>query len=251
MRSHLASRFTFHVALLCLYVSSAAAEQWETVVQQANGQTVYFNAWGGDLAINQYLEWAASRVREDYGVELRHVRVADIAEAVTRIQAERAAGKNEGGSVDLLWINGENFAALQRAGLLYGPWAESVPNAALIDWNNPTTRVDGSLPTDGYELPWGTAALTLFYDRERVATAPATPAALLSWIQRHPGRFSYPRPPAFLGSAFLKQLLLGLTDTPARLADPVADDFEKSLSLCGTGSIKRTHPCGAAVACFR
>ncbi|MEM9208566.1 MAG: ABC transporter substrate-binding protein, partial [Pseudomonadota bacterium] len=227
---------------LCLYAGGAAAESWEAVVDAAAGQTVYFNAWGGDLAINQYVEWAADRVREDFGIELRHVRVADIAEAVTRIQAERAAGRDSGGSVDLLWINGENFAALKRAGLLYGPWAESVPNARLIDWeSNPTTRVDGSLQTDGYELPWGTASLTLFYDRARVSTVPNTPTALLAWIERHPGRFSYPRPPAFLGTAFLKQLLLGLADDPARLADPVADDFERVTRPLWTW-LDRAHP---------
>ena len=116
--------------------ANAQTEDWDAVVAQADGQTVYFNAWGGDLAINRYLEWAAARVREEYGVELRHVRVTDIAESVTRIIAERTAGRDSGGSVDLLWINGENFAALKRAGLLYGPWAMDLPNAARINWQN-------------------------------------------------------------------------------------------------------------------
>ncbi len=225
-------------ALLCTARAGAQTEDWNAVVANAAGQTVYFNAWGGDRAINRYIEWAAERVRVDYDIELHHVRVTDIAESVTRITAERTAGRNRDGSVDLLWINGENFAAMKRAGLLYGPWAHRLPNAARINWHgNPTTLVDGALETEGYELPWGTAALTLFFDTARVAMTPGNPGELLEWIEQHPGRFSYPQPPSFLGSAFLKQLLLALIDNPARLSAPAAADFDDrhaaALALAG------------------
>ncbi|MDH3490732.1 MAG: ABC transporter substrate-binding protein [Gammaproteobacteria bacterium] len=219
------------VALLAAVVfasyGKAQTQDWDAVVDEARGQTVYFNAWGGDLAINRYIEWAAARVREEYGVELRHVRVTDVAESVTRIIAERTAGRASGGSVDLLWINGENFAALKRAGLLFGPWAMQMPNATRVNWQgNPSTMTDGSLATDGFELPWGTAALTFFFDAARVEVAPKNPDELLAWIERHPGRFSYPQPPSFLGSAFLKQMLLALSETKQRFDAPVADDFD-------------------------
>jgi putative thiamine transport system substrate-binding protein len=213
-------------AFLLIPVAAADADDWDTVVAEARGQTVYFNAWGGELAINRYIEWAAQQLRTEFGVELRHVKVTDIAEAVSRIKAESAAGRGRNGSVDLLWINGENFASLQRAGLLYGPWAHSIPNATLVDWQgNPTTLFDGSMATGGFEMPWGTAALTLFYDSQQVTQPPNDPAALLRWIEAHPGRFSYPQPPAFLGSAFLKQLLLVLVADADRLQQPVGDDF--------------------------
>lgn len=201
---------------------------WNDILQQASGQVVYFNAWGGELAINRYIEWAGARLQSEYGVELKHVKVTDIAEAVTRIMAERAAGRHSQGSVDLLWINGENFAALKRAGLLYGPWTDLLPNAQWVDWHgNPTTRIDVTLATAGFELPWGTAALTLFHDTTQVSAAPRDPAALLRWIEAHPGRFSYPQPPAFLGSAFLKQMLLLLADDADRLQRPAGDDFDR------------------------
>ena len=217
-------------AAVVLAAGGAAAEQddWPAVVAEARGQTVYFNAWGGDLTINRYLQWAAGRLREDHGVELRHVKVTDIAEAVARVRAERAAGRDDNGSIDLLWINGENFAALQSGGLLHGPWVSEVPNASYVDWEgNPTTLIDGTIATDGFELPWGTAALTLFFDKSQVSLPPTNPATLLRWIGDHPGRFSYPQPPAFLGSAFLKQLLLLLVDDSGRLQQPAGDDFDK------------------------
>jgi len=49
---------------------------------------------------------------------------------------------------------------------------------------------------------------------------------LLQWIERHPGRFTYPQPPAFVGSAFLKQMLLLLAADAARLQRPVGGDFD-------------------------
>lgn len=226
------SRVVATLAILCciaagLPVDAAVVEdRWEHVETHASGHTVYFNAWGGDVAINRYIRWAGERIRDEYGVRLVHVKVTDIAEAVSRIMAERAAGRDRNGSVDLLWINGENFAALKSAGLLWGPWTERLPNAHLVDWlGNPTTRVDVTVPTEGYELPWGTSVFTLFYDRTSVVEPPAEPAALLQWIHANPGRFSYPQPPSFLGTAFLKQMLLVLTTEPERLQSPVGADF--------------------------
>ena len=30
---------------------------WQAVLDEARGQTVYFNAWGGDEVINGYIAW--------------------------------------------------------------------------------------------------------------------------------------------------------------------------------------------------
>ena len=205
----------------------STASDWNAVEAQARGSTVYFNAWGGDDAINRYVEWAGREVQRRYGVTLVHVKVIDIAEAVTRILAEGAAGRTTGGSVDLLWLNGENFASLRRAGLLYGPWADTVPNARWIDTRgNPTTVSDFTVPTEGYEIAWGTARLTLFYDSRVVPNTRQDPTALLDWIRAHPGRFTYPRPPNFLGASFLKQLLVLLVRDPDSLRRPPGPDFE-------------------------
>lgn len=222
--------------------STQVAADWAAILSRARGQTVYFNAWGGDASINRYLDWAAREIERRHGVRLVHVKVVDIAEAVLRIQAERAAGRERRGSVDLLWINGENFAALRGQGLLFGPWAEELPNAALIDLaGNPTTGVDFTLPTAGYEVAWGTSRFTLFYESTAVESPPDTPAGLLAWIEAHPGRFSYPRPPAFLGTSFLKQLLLALLADARPLQAPVGADFD-AVSAPLWRWLDRAHP---------
>ncbi len=89
---------------------------WTAVVEAAQGTKVYFNAWAGDAKINAYLEWVAAEVLDLAEIELIHVKVTDTAEVVARIDAEQGAGRTEGGSVDLIWINGENFAAMKARG---------------------------------------------------------------------------------------------------------------------------------------
>jgi putative thiamine transport system substrate-binding protein len=185
------------------------AADWSRIVTSARGQTVFFNAWAGSERINAYLHWAATELGRQFGIKLEHVKVGDTAEVVRRVRAEKAAGRMADGSADLVWINGENFLALKREGLLFGPWSESLPNHTLVDVvGKPTTRIDFSEPVDGMEAPWGMAQLTFYADGARVPVRPASLAELTRWAGMHPGRFTYPRPPQFHGTTFLKQVLL-------------------------------------------
>ncbi|HEY1382326.1 MAG TPA: ABC transporter substrate-binding protein [Dongiaceae bacterium] len=198
---------------------------WRGILQKARGQVVQFNAWGGDQRINDYIAWAAGEVRAKAGVEVRLVKLADTGEAVSRIIAEKAAGQVTGGSVDLIWINGENFAALKSKELLFGPFAGLLPNFQYVDpEEKPTTVLDFTVPTEGYESPWGMAQLVFFYDSARVHEPPRSMAALKSWAEANPGRFTYPAPPDFLGTTFLKQALYETTADPTRLLKPAGDD---------------------------
>ena len=151
--------FPLTTLALSLSFPLAAHADWAKTEADAKGQTVYFNAWGGSEATNAYIGWVGQQVKSRYGVELRHVKVTDTAEVVKRVQTEVAAGRRTDGSVDLMWINGENFRNLKQGGLLFGPWSESLPNWGAVDLNKPV-RSDFSVPTDGYEAPWGTAQLT-------------------------------------------------------------------------------------------
>ena len=198
---------------------------WPSLVEAARGQTVYFNAWGGSENINAYLEWAGERLEADYGVTVVHVKLDDTANAVAKVLAEKTAGKDEGGSVDLIWINGENFASMKRQDLLLSPdWTTKLPNWAYVDYENkPTILTDFTIPTEGLESPWGGAKLVFFYDsaRTEMAALPDSADDLLKWAEENPGRFSYPQPPDFIGSSFLKQVLIEVIDDKAKLLEPV------------------------------
>lgn len=194
---------------------------WSAIEQAARGQTVYFNAWAGSEQINAFIQWVAAEVLSRHGVKLQHVKISDAADVVRRVRAEKAASRSDG-TVDLVWINGENFAAMKREGLLYGPWAEQLPNFTYVDVaGKPTVRSDFSVPTDGLEAPWGMAQLTFFADRRRLPQAPQSMAELLALAQQQPGRISYPRLPDFHGTTFVKQALLELAPDARALAQPV------------------------------
>ncbi len=214
--------FFLVVLILGGFSGRANADAWNTVLSEARGQTVHFNAWGGDDRINAYIAWVGDQVAERYGVTLKHIKVSDTASVVSRVLAEKTAGRNADGTVDLVWINGENFAAMKRNGLLAAPWAESLPNAKYLDVaGKPTVRVDFTVPTDGQESPWGMAQLVFFHDTASLPAPPTSLKALATWIKANPGRFTYPQPPDFVGTTFLKQALATFATDPAVLSQPV------------------------------
>ena len=208
--------------LLCLglllfpLATFAQDANWQQIKNEARGQTVWFNAWGGDNAVNQYLDWGSGEMKTHYSINLKIVRLADAADAVKRIQTEAASGRKTGGSVDLLWVNGENFRTLKEANLLQTHWAQTLPNWRYVDTLKPVSE-DFSIPTDGAESPWGGAQLTFIANRDVSKQPPQTPQALLEFAKAYPGTVTYPRPPDFTGTAFLEQLLIMLTTQPQAL----------------------------------
>ncbi|MBA5776268.1 ABC transporter substrate-binding protein [Stappia sp. F7233] len=225
MKIAIAAALTLLTASVPALSGEVDPSNWPAVLEKARGETVYFHAWGGEPRINAYIDWAGEVVKDRYGVTLTQVKVDDTANVVSRIIAEKAAGKTEGGSVDLVWINGENFAALKRASLLANEgWAGELPNWKLVDVaGKPSVVNDFTEPTEGLESPWGMAQLVFSYDTARLATPPKTLEALAEYLETHPGRFAYPQPPNFHGSTFLKQVLVSAIDDPAKLSHPVDD----------------------------
>ncbi len=210
------------LGLLGMLPRRAIAGDWQALLNAAKGQTVYWHAWGGDPKINAFIAWIGEQAETRHGVKLEHVKLASTSDAVARVVAEQAAGQATNGAVDLIWINGENFAAMKTAGLLMGPFAEGLPNWALVDvQGKPAVTSDFTLPTGGYESPWAMAQLVFEYDTARLPEPPKTLAALKDWILANPGRFTYPQPPDYLGTTFLKQVLYGVMAYASILQSPL------------------------------
>lgn len=197
---------------------------WDAVTTQAQGQTVYWNAWGGSTTTNDFLTWVGDRVSEEYGVTLEHVKLTDTADAVTRVLSEKQAGEDDDGAIDMIWINGANFNAMKEAGLLFGPFAEQLPNWAVVDAVGKTVQTDFTVPIEGYESPWAMAQVVFIHDTADLAEPLGDMNAILEWSQAHPGRFTYPQPPDFLGTTFLKQALVDLLPDASVLSAPATDE---------------------------
>ena len=197
----------FIAAAVLSLTPQANALTWSQVLEHARGQTVDWFMWGGFPSTNAYVNgYVAPRVKELYGVNLRQVPVKDISEIVSKLLVEQQAGKNEGGEVDLMWINGENFRTCKKNNLLHGPFADRLPNQKLVDWTRPSVHNDFGEPVQGLESPWGSAQVVMIYDSGRIPHPPQTMGDLLDWIRKHPGRFAYPAPPDFTGSVFVRHI---------------------------------------------
>ncbi len=216
----------FIIAAIILFVAFSASAQskklpgfdsWDDVLKQAKGQSINWYLWGGSDSINGFVDdFYGAALKKKYGITLNRVPLADTADAVNQVISEKEANVAKGGGkIDMIWINGENFFTLQQAKLLYGPWAEAIPNQVLVDWNNPAVYLDFGRKVNGFESPWSSAQFHFMYDTNRTKTANLlrSYAELGDWIEKNPGRFSYvaPGPGAFIGTRFVKQLFFELS----------------------------------------
>lgn len=203
--------------------TASADRSWEEVQAEAEGQTVDLWMYGGDDRGNAYVDDVLAPAAADLGVTLRRVPVADTKDAMRRLLAEHAAG-SEDGSVDLVWVNGDNFATGQEAGAWLCGWSDDLPNMAYVAEGDPLVSEDFGVAVDGCEAPWHKAQFTFAYDSARVTDPPTTVAGLLDWAEAHPGRFTYPAPPDFTGSVFVRQALYALSGG----ADAVPSTFDQT-----------------------
>ncbi|MCI0392644.1 MAG: ABC transporter substrate-binding protein [Acidobacteria bacterium] len=198
--------------------------RWEEVVERARGNTVNYAMWGGDEARNRYFQGAvAEALKRKYDVTLRIVPLGDTVELINKLLNEKGAGKARNGSVDMVWINGENFRTARQAELLWGPFADGLPNIRYFD--EEARARDFGTPIEGYEAPWQRAQFVLAYDTARVPDPPRTIGALGDWIRAHPGRFTYLAPPDFTGSAFIRHIFFHIGGGPR----PFQTGFDEAL----------------------
>ena len=200
--------------------SGAAAPSYAEVVAQAKGQTVDWYMYGGDDTINTFVTGYVADQLKAQGVTLNQVKVTDTVTVVDKILAEKQAGKTAG-SVDAVWINGENFATGQQAEAWYCGYDRMLDNAKYVDFGNPAVANDFGLPVEGCESVWQQANSALVYDSSKLQPADvASVTALFDWAERNPGQFTYPAPPDFTGSMAVRTFLYDTVKGAQALAGP-------------------------------
>jgi putative spermidine/putrescine transport system substrate-binding protein len=179
------------------------------IVKMARGSRVRWYMYGGWVNVNNWVDtYVAGQMKKRYDIDVVRVPM-DAAVFVNKLLTEKAAGEKKG-DIDLLWINGENFRNAKQAGLLFGPFSRKLPNVRrFVDPKS--VAFDFGYPVDGYEAPYGHAQFVFEYDSAKIHTPPTTMAALKAWVHAHPGRFTYPQPPDFTGSAFIRQVFYAVT----------------------------------------
>ena len=180
---------------------------WDAIAEAAEGSTVTFYGWGGDENRNNWLNTTvADHVKENYGITLEVVGM-DINDILTKLSGEKQAG-SEKGSIDMIWINGENFYSAKDNGLLYGPFTHKLPNMeAYVDLEDPETLNDFCMPIEGYEAPYAKAQMVLYADTAVTPELPENAAEFMEFCKKYPGKVTYPALPDFTGSAFVRCLI--------------------------------------------
>jgi len=185
-----------------------ADDDFAPITEAAQGQTVRWWMFGGDDRINEYVADVVEPAAAKAGIELERVPVSDTADAVQRVVSQRRAGDSAGGAVDLIWINGENFAAGKEIGLWLEGWVRRLPNSRYVDFTDPSISRDLQVPIDDQESPWSRAAFVFAHDSARTLRPPESFDELLDYARQNPGRVTYPAPPDFTGTSFVKQLVI-------------------------------------------
>ena len=193
--------------------TQAQERSFDDVREEARGQTVALWMFGGDEQGNAYVDDVLVPAAAEQGVTLRRVPVAETSDAITRILSERQAGVTDG-EVDLVWVNGDNFGTAKEAGGWLCGWADDLPSREFTDPEDPLLQDDFGVPVDGCESPWHKAQFTLVYDSAKIPDPPTTLEGVLAYAEANPGRFTYPAPPDFTGSVFLREVLLSVNGGP-------------------------------------
>ena len=186
---------------------------WEEVLAEANGQTVNWFHWGGSGTWNNFMDVVIhEQALACCNVSINPVHVNDTVEAINKVLGEAEAGRTEDGSVDLIWINAENFITLRQPDLLFGSYTDALPNVQYVDTESSYYNFDTGWPINGYESLWGTSQMVIEYDSAKV-NPPTNIDDFMEYIcsDEARGKFTYPAPPDFTGTGFITGLLYHYT----------------------------------------
>ncbi|MDN3497233.1 ABC transporter substrate-binding protein [Planococcus sp. APC 4015] len=211
---------------------SAVPDSWDDVVAEAQGQTVQLWMYGGDTQGNAYIDDVLAPAVAEQGVTLERVPVTDTRDALNRVFSEIQAGRDDG-TVDLIWINGDNFRTGKEADAWLCGWTSLLPSMSATDPADPLLLSDFGTSVDGCEAPWHKAQFTLAYNADVITDPPTSLEEVLAWAEANPGRFTYPAPPDFTGSVFVREVLAsvsgGSDEVPVEYSDEAFDELSPAL----------------------
>ena len=183
---------------------------FEELKEEAKGSTVTFYGWGGDDKLNDWLDNSfAPIMKEKYDITMERVPM-DIDQILSQLSGE-LGDKNaseDNGDIDMIWINGENFQSAKEKDMLYGPFTDKLPNFNdYVDADSEDVKLDFAYPTEGYEAPYGKAQVVMVADTAVTPDLPTSAEELKAFVQKYPGKVTYPALPDFTGSAFVRNII--------------------------------------------
>lgn len=186
--------------------SNTQQKNWDDILEEAKGTEVSFYGWGGDQKTNEWIDgFLSDRLKEKYDITLNRVPM-NIEDILNKMITEKQLDSE--GTIDIVWINGENFFTAKKNELLYGPFTDKLPNFnKYIDKESEEVKKDFGFKVEGLEAPFGKAQFVMVCDKSKVNSYPKDHKELLEFVKKNKGKFTYPAPPDFTGSAFIRNIM--------------------------------------------
>lgn len=216
---------------------------WNEVLERAGQEgEVNLHYWGGSDPINIWMDKIAAKGLAEHNIKLNSVRITSTKDTIDLVLAEMATGRLLGeGSVDAVWVNGENFATLKQQGALFGSFADKLPNSQFIEWNENDPRAllnlrDFGVSTNLAEIPWSGEQYVCAVNTDRLPkdNAPNDFSQLKDYLTQNPGKFIYMKPPHYLGNTFVQAALYAHNPDGTGAAP-----FQKSIDELGARELAR------------
>lgn len=183
------------------------SKSYKEIEKGAKGSTVNFYGWGGNEVLNKWFDsYIIPNMKEKYDINVKRVGM-DIDTIMNQLMSEKQV-KSDKGSIDVFWVNGENFKTAKDNKLLFGPFSNKIVNYdKYVDKNSEDITTDFGTSVDNMESPWGKASFTVLKNSDKVKTNIVDTNTLKEAIMQNPGKFTYPAPPDFTGSAFVRNVI--------------------------------------------
>ena len=183
------------------------SKNYEEIEKSAKGSTVNFYGWGGNEVMNKWFDnYVIPNMKEKYDINVKRVGM-DIDTIMNQLISEKQV-KNDKGNIDVFWVNGENFKTAKDNELLFGPFTNKIENyEKYVDTNSKDITTDFGTTVDNMESPWGKASFTVLKNSDKVSDNIVDTNTLKEAIVKKPGKFTYPAPPDFTGSAFVRNVI--------------------------------------------
>ena len=175
-------------------------------------QTVRFALWGGSENINNWIDgFVKKEVMKQFNIALERVPLSDTEIAIKKLLRDKKK-KRKTGSIDLVWVNGENFKIMKDKNLTWKSYLSDLDNYKYLDQEDKSLFLDFGVKHEGAESPWGSAQMVMIYNSDKVDNPPKNLEQLKQWVKKNQGRFTYSSPPDFTGSAFIRLLFMHLNN---------------------------------------
>ena len=230
--------------------SELAGMSWDEIVAAADGSEVNWFMWGGSDRINRFVvEFIGGILKDEYNITMNQVH-SGAGDTLNILLGEREAGVDSGGSVDLIWINGENFRTLKQGGLAFCGYTHLLPSMANVNPDDQTILSDFGTPVDGCEVPWGRAQVAIIVNTDLVPEPPIDMDALLAYACENPGLLTYPALPDFTGSVFVRHVFYNEADKIyadeggyRKLLGPFVEEVYAPVAEATWNTLNEVEPC--------